>query len=325
MNTKRALVVDTETDTRIGRGLHADSAPVTPRSIPVSPNRTLRVRTVTPDDVAGLTELYEGLDAEDRYLRFFCGYRPTQEFIEGLVNPGTREARVVGELVEAGSARLVAEAGYSLLANGNGEFAMVVDRDWRGWLGPYLLDLVIDLASANGVPNLEAEVLAMNRTMLTLLRARGCAFLQHDGWNEYRMMVGTGASGLTWPPDNDRPRVLVETPSARWPLENAATDAGMNVITCGGPGQNPACPVLNGRECELAACADAIVVRGRPGDPAWETLTRNHVSSHPDIPVVVETTSGQPQSAALEDVRVPAFFHFYIRTSAGNDGEAVDD
>jgi len=317
MNTKRAFAIDTDTDSPIGRGLHAGSAPVTPRSIPVSPNRTLLVRTVTTDDALGLTELYEGLDTEDRYLRFFCGYRPTQEFIAGLVNPGTREARVVGELVEAGGTRLVAEAGYSLLANGNGEFAMVVDRDWRGWLGPYLLDLVIELASANGVSNLEAEVLAMNRTMLTLLRARGCAFLEHDGWNEYRMMVGTGPNGWTWPPHDDRPRVLVETPSARWPLEHAATDAGMNVVTCGGLGQNPECPVLNGRECELAACADAIVVRGRAGDPTWETLTKRHASSHPDIPVVVETSREQPQSTALEDVRVPAFFHFYIRTRRG--------
>jgi hypothetical protein len=285
----------------------------------------LLVRTVTSDDAAALSELYDGLDADDRYLRFFCSYHPTQEFINGLVNPGPGEARVVGELVEDGSTRLVAEAGYLLLASGNGEFAMIVDRDWRGWLGPYLLDLVIDLAAANGVPNLEAEVLAANRTMLTLLRARGCAFLQHDGWNEYRMMVGTGPSGLTWPPDNDRPRVLVETPSARWPLEHAAIDAGMNVITCAGPGQNPACPVLNGRECELAACADAIVVRGRPGDPAWDMLTKSHARSHPDIPVAVETTSGQPPPGALEDVRVPAFFHFYVRTSAGNHGQAVDD
>ena len=213
-------------------------------------------------------------------------------------------ASLAGLVAALAMGGLVAEAGYSLLGNGNGEFAMAVERDWRGWLGPYLLDLVIDLASANEVPNLEAEVLAMNRTMVAMLRSHGCAVLEHDGWNGYRMMIGTGRKGLSWPADDDRPRVLVETPTARWSLEQAAKAAGMQVITCGGPGQNPSCPVLNGRECGLVACADTIVVRSRPGDRNWEMLTRNHSSSHPDIPVVVETSGRQPPSDALENVRV---------------------
>jgi hypothetical protein len=312
MNTDRRVQVGADS----GDGVGERTVTVTPRSIPVSRDRTVLVRSVTPDDAGGLSELYEGLDAADRHLRFFCAYRPTPKFIDGLVHPGPREARVVAELIEAGTSRLVAEAGYSLLADGNGEFAMVVTRDWRGWLGPYLLDLVIDLAAANEVPNLEAEVLAINRTMLTLLRARGCVFLEHDGWNEYRMMVGTGCKGLTWPTGDDRPRVLVETPSGRWPLEHAALTAGMDVITCPGPGQNPGCPVLNGRACELVACADAIVVRGRQDDRAWETLTRGHSALHPDIPVVIEALGEQPGSSALEEVRVPAFVHFYLRTRA---------
>jgi hypothetical protein len=275
------------------------------------------VRPVRPQDDAGLAEFYDGLDAGDRYLRFFCAYRPPLEFIQGLANPGTREARVVAELVEPSGRRLVAEAGYSLLADGNGELAMVVARDWRGWLGPYLLDLVVDLAAANRVPNLEAEVLAMDTTMLALLRARGCAFLGHDGWNEYHMIVGTGREGPSWPTRHDRPRVLVETPGGRWPLEESAEATGMQVITCGGPGQNPSCPVLNGRECALVACADAIVVRTRPGDPTWETLARSHSASHPDIPVIVESSGDDAQASTLEDIRVPALIHFYLQTSAG--------
>jgi hypothetical protein len=305
----------TDTAMPVERDEKAREVTVTRRSIPVSRDRTLLVRSVTPGDVAGLAALYESLDDDDRHLRFFCAYRPTAEFIEGLVELRPREARVVAQLIETGGSRLVAEAGYSLLANGNGEFAMVVARDWRGWLGPYLLDLVLDLASANDVPNLEAEVLAMNRNMLTLLQARGCAFLDHESWNEFRLMVATGREGLTWPPEDDRPRVLVETPSGRWPLEHAATTAGLHVITCAGPGHNPECPVLNGRECQLVACADAIVVRSQPGDQDWETLTRSHSVIHPDVPVVVESTGGQPQPAALEDIRLPASFHFYVRTT----------
>src|SRR5690349_7640106 len=144
---------------RSGRG-RAIPTPVAlaPRSVPVGRGRTVIVRHVESNDAGALYRLYDELDADDRYLRFFCAYRPDDAFIGKLANPGPREARVVAELVESGHRRLVAEAGYSLLENGNGEFAMVVARDWRGWLGPYLLDLVIDIAGANHVPNLEAEV-----------------------------------------------------------------------------------------------------------------------------------------------------------------------
>jgi len=286
-----------------------------PHSIPVGGGRTVVVRHVASTDEAGLFQLYAGLDEDDRYLRFFCPYRPTDEFIDKLANPGAGEARVVAEFVDGSGKQLIAEAGYSLLDNGNGEFAMVVARDWRGWLGPYLLDLVIDIAAANHVPNLEAEVLAANRTMLALLRARGCAFLEHDGWNEYRMMVGTGADGLSWPVRRDRPRVLVETPTGRWHLESSARAAGMQVITCGGPGHSLPCPVLTGGECALVADADAIVVRKPPDDPTWDRLTRSHSATHPDIPVIVEAAGDRARGTELVAVRVPAFMHFYLRTS----------
>jgi hypothetical protein len=201
-----------------------------------------------------------------------------------------------------------------MLENGNGEFAMVVAKDWRGWLGPYLLDVVVDLASQHGVPNLEAEVLAINTRMLALLRARGCVFLQHDGWSEYRTMVGTGRHGPTWSDADDRPRVLVETPGGRWPVEDSADAAGLRVITCAGPGRNLSCPVLSGQECALVAGADTIVVRNAPDDPRWRCMLESHSATHPDIPVVVEHGGDGPQAVTLDDVRVPAFFHFYVQT-----------
>jgi hypothetical protein len=275
------------------------------------------VRSVRASDEAGLSALYDGLDTDDRYLRFFCcGYRPASEFFQKLANPGPREARVVADRRDAGGTTLIAEAGYSILPNGNGEFAMVVAKPWRGWLGPYLLDLVVELADGNGVPNLEAEVLTINSNMLALLRARGCVFLGHDGWNELRTMVGTGEQGPTWPGDADQPRVLVEAPGGRWPLEDAADAAGMRVITCTGPAQNAACPVLSGEECALVARADAIVVRNAPAGTDWDEVVANHSASHPDIPVVIDRTDAGSSSVTVDDVRVPAFFHFYMRTAA---------
>jgi hypothetical protein len=271
-----------------------------------------------------LSGLYDQLDPADRYLRFFGAYRPSIEFIQTLANPGPREARVVAELAEHGELHLVAEAGYSMLANGNGEFAMVVAKEWRGWLGPYLLDVVIELAAQNGVPNLEAEILATNQRMLAIMRARGCVVIGHDGWNELRTMVGTGRQGPTWSGADDRPRVLVETPGGRWPLEDAADAAGLRVFTCGGPTQNWSCPMLTGQECELAARADAIVVRSARNDPSWEGLLDRHSQLHPDVAVIVDGTRDDSPTAAIDEVSIPAFIHFYLSTSRSSPHAAED-
>ena len=57
--------------------------------------------------------------------------------------------------------QIVGEADYFLLDNG--ELVITVAADWRGWLGPYLLDVLIEAAAARGVPNLEAEFLVERR------------------------------------------------------------------------------------------------------------------------------------------------------------------
>ena len=289
-----------------------------PRLIPIPHGRQIVVRPVGARDEGALSDLYDGLDAEDRYLRFFCTYRPRPEFFEQLANPGPRESRVVAELSGPTGRRLVAEAGYSLLANGNGEFAMVVAREWRGWLEPYLLDLVAEQAAHHQVPNLEADVLAADRKTTALLRSRGGVVVDRDGWNEYRMMVGTGEDGPTWPVGADRPRVLVETSGGHWPFEEQARSAGLQVVTCYGPVQNPSCPELSGRRCPLASGADAVVVRSPACDPRWEDMTSAHSRLNPDVPVVIELGGRADDAVTLDDVRVPAFVHYHLHTSANS-------
>lgn len=56
-----------------------------------------------------------------------------------------------------GGARIVGEASYELLPNGAGELAITVAADQRGWIGPYLLDAMVEAAAAGGVPNVEAD------------------------------------------------------------------------------------------------------------------------------------------------------------------------
>jgi ribosomal protein S18 acetylase RimI-like enzyme len=265
----------------------------------------LTVRSVTPADVDGLVALYDGLSDDDRYRRFFSGFRPPRSFFERLVNVGERGG--YGLVATAGSdgdvvagARIVGEASYELLPNGDGELAITVAADHRGWLGPYLLDALVEAAAARGVPNLEADVLATNGPMLALLRSRGDARMGPNDWSTARLLVGTAGRTPVWPAghgatgQSDRPRVLVEVPGGRWHAGTEADAAGLRVIACSGPrGARPRCPVVAGRPCPLAATADAIVVSNAPDDDRWRALLGAHTALHPGVPVCVERRVGR--------------------------------
>ena len=233
---------------------------------------TLVVRAVRPDDADGLAELYRGLDVDDLHNRFFSVYRPDRAFVEciatvqehggyGLVAvaEGTDDADPGG--------RLVAEAGWFPLPNGDGELAIAVAKEWRGWLGPVLLDALIEAAAAHGVPNLEADILVTNTPMQRLARSRGVATLPSDDWVSTRLLIGAAGRTPTWPGPHQRPRVLVETPGGRWHAAPGAAKAGLEVLACSGPrGARVRCPVLSGEPCPLVAAADAVVVSWPPDD-----------------------------------------------------------
>jgi hypothetical protein len=66
----------------------------------------------------------------------------------------------------------VAAASYSPMSDGRAELAVTVAADWRGWLGPYLVDALVAAAQQRGISTLEAEVLLENRPMRSVLRRR---------------------------------------------------------------------------------------------------------------------------------------------------------
>src|SRR5262245_12679534 len=251
---------------------------------------TLTLRPVAPGDADGLVALYGTLSDQDLYRRFFSAFVPPREFFEHIASVVGRGGFGVVAVDPGG--RIVGEANYEPLADGDGELGMAVAPDARG-NGHTLLDALIDAAQAHGVPNIEADVLVTNGRMLGLLRGRGYATLDSGDWVSRRLMVGTAGPTPVWPeggpgrPDAGRPRVLVEAPGGFWPVTEAAEAAGLAVITCSGPrGCASRCPVLSGRPCPLVAGADAVVVAGAPDDdPCWPALLRGHAGIHPEVPV----------------------------------------
>ncbi|HET6949340.1 MAG TPA: CBS domain-containing protein [Acidimicrobiales bacterium] len=274
------------------------------RVVPLPGGRVLRVRPVEPGDVDGLVALYAGLSDGDRYRRFFSAYSPPRTFFARLASVVDRGGFGVVAVVD-GTEEIVGEASYEMLPDGDGELGMTVAAGQRGWLGPYLLDVLAEAAAARGVPNLEADVLVTNSRMLTLLRARGYATLPSSDWVSLRLMVGTAGRTPVWPPrardgTDDRPRVLVEAPGGRWQGTTDAEDAGLQVITCSGPkGRRTRCPALAGEPCPLAATADAVVVANAPDDDRWARLVAAHHDTHPGVPVCIE-----PRGGSRDDQRV---------------------
>jgi hypothetical protein len=253
--------------------------------------RTLVLRPARPGDVDGLVALYAALSADDLYRRFFSGYRPPRRFLEEWGSIGERGGCLLLALVQEGSRsdRVVGDAGYTLLPDGGGEFAITVAPGYRGWLGPFLLDCLVRVAGERGVPNLQADILVENRSMLALVKARGYVAVDHPDFTIVRVMIGTTGGTPTWPGRSGRPRVLVEIPGAHWPGEELGHTQGWQVIACPGPGNGPTCPVLDGKPCPLAEGADVIVFHLRAGDPRASRILASHAQLHPGTRLVVET------------------------------------
>jgi hypothetical protein len=276
--------------------------PVWPRVLPLPRGRTLVVRPIEPDDRAGVAALYHDLSLEDRYRRFFSAFRPSDAFLERWCRPEDDGGfGVVAVLTDGDERRLVAEAGCRPLPSGDAEFAITVASDWRGWLGPYLLDTLVDLAKSRDIPNLVADILLENRLMLALVRQRGYATLEHDDFTVVRAMIGVRERTPVWPGDHERPRVLVEVPGGRWAGAAAAGAAGLQVVGCpGANGGGLRCPALQGEVCPLAEAADVILVDLRPGT-GTDCVIAAHTRLHREASLVIQQRGGAEGTLAVPE------------------------
>jgi hypothetical protein len=167
------------------------------RRVVLPDGRTLVIRPSGDADVAGIEHLYDSLSDDDRYRRFFSVYHPGPSFFTRLVHiveRGGLDLVAVVEPTDGTPAFVVAEAGYFPMPNGDAELAVTVDRARRGWLGAYLLDVLVAEARQRGIPNLEAEILLENRPMLALVRNRAHVVLCREDPATIRVAIGAAAA-----------------------------------------------------------------------------------------------------------------------------------
>ena len=152
--------------------------------------RALTVRTVTAADADGLDALFQGLSDDDRHHRFFSLRPPARSFVEQMTRAADEGGYRLVAVASGAEDALVAEAGYAILPDGDGEFALTVASAWRGCrLGRYLLGAIVASAAARGVPNLQADIMLGNAPMLALVRDRGYLTLHRDEFSDMRIAI----------------------------------------------------------------------------------------------------------------------------------------
>ena len=270
------------------------------RTIELTAGHRLEIRSMTIADADLLDQLYQTLSTGDLHLRFFAAFRPTRPFLEKWATIGEHGGYSVIAVEHRGEgSRPVAEAGYAMLTDGFGELAVTVAPDWRGWLGPYLIDVLAEHAAAAGLLGLRAEVLTENTTMRRLLARRGAVVAEHDA-GTVQLVIGTSTRVAPWIATDERPRVLVEAAGGRWSAERAAHAAGFATRVCQGPGQvqgqgrepSRRCPLLEGGTCPVAAEADAIVMLLPRDDERTAQIVERHVATRPGVPLLVISGAG---------------------------------
>ena len=171
--------------------------------------QALTVRTVTQADADGLDALFQGLSDDDRHHRFFSLRPPARTFLEQMTRAADEGGYRLVAVASGAEDALVAEAGYALLPDGDGEFALTVAAGWRGRrLGRYLLDAIVAAAAARRVPNLQADIMLGNTPMLALVRDRGYITLHRDEFSDIRIAIDAAQ------PARRRPRDASALPGA---------------------------------------------------------------------------------------------------------------
>jgi hypothetical protein len=98
-------------------------------------------------------------------------------------------------------------------------------------------------------------------------------------------------------------RVVVEIPDAgdRWVASELLTEAGYEVVSCGGPSDlDRSCPIEVGESCPAIAAADVVVSSLRADVARHGGILAELRSRYPDTPLIVEA----PAMVAVEHADV---------------------
>jgi acetyltransferase len=144
----------------------------------------LQIRPVSAADAGRLVELHARCSEQAQYFRFHAP-KPRLRAVEAdylAAVDGRGGIALAATVVEDGEERIVADARFDLVADGDAEAALLIRDDFAGQgLGTALLGRLLDLAAGLGVRRLLLDILADNAAMLALARRVGAEPVAFDG------------------------------------------------------------------------------------------------------------------------------------------------
>ena len=151
------------------------------------------IRPIRPEDAELTQDFVRSLSEETKYFRFMDAVRELSPSMLARLTQidYSREMALLalteidGKEVELGVAR------YAINLDGEScEFALVVSDHWhKQGIGHKLMDVLMDVASGQGMKMMEGEVLAINRTMLNLVESLGFHIEPHPEDNSVRRIT----------------------------------------------------------------------------------------------------------------------------------------
>lgn len=157
------------------------------RDVILRDGATLRLRSPVPADQDAIAAFFDGLDDQSRYMRFH-GYSASGA-VARYYAEADGDARVA--LLGHHRGEIVAVAGYDRLREpGVAEVAFAVSGEYQGrGTGTRMLEQLADIAATRGLHRFDAEVLAENRRMISVLRSAGYDVRRHGFGGEIRLSL----------------------------------------------------------------------------------------------------------------------------------------
>jgi acetyltransferase len=136
----------------------------------------LLIRPIGPDDSQRLTDAFARLSERSRYRRFLAA-KPSLSSAELRYLTDIDQSRHAAlAAIDPETGDLIGEARYAMLPGcaSTAEIALFVIDEWQGrGLGTLLARRIVDLASENGIAQLQATTLFENASVRALLRRLG--------------------------------------------------------------------------------------------------------------------------------------------------------
>jgi acetyltransferase len=145
---------------------------------------TLQIRPVRADDAERLVDLHNHCSEHARYFRFHAA-KPRLRAVEAeylAAVDGEARVALAATTTKDGEERIVADARFDLVGNGDAEAAVLLRDDVTGrGLGTLLLDRLLERAAELGVRRMLLDILPENKAMLALARRVGAEPIAFDG------------------------------------------------------------------------------------------------------------------------------------------------